>query len=79
MLYRGWAIPPKLAELWGLSPRLAEAMARKESCACAFCGAKLRTRRLARVLLDLYPVGGDPPAPARAVRGVGPEPSGAAR
>lgn len=55
MLYRRRVIPPRLAELWGLTPRLAEALARKESCDCARCGAKLRARRLARVLLDLYP------------------------
>lgn len=60
-------IPPKLEALWGLTPRLAEALARKESCFCGGCGAKLRARRLARALLDLYPVG-EPPAPARSVR-----------
>jgi hypothetical protein len=67
MLYRRRVIPPRLEQRWGLSPRLAEALARKESCDCAHCGAKLRARRLARVLLDLYPVG-DPPAPARSAR-----------
>ena len=67
MLHRRRVIPPRLEELWGLSPRLAAALARKESCDCAHCGAQLRARRLARVLLDLYPVG-DPPAPARSVR-----------
>ncbi len=66
-LYRRRVIPPRLVELWGLSPRQAEALARKESLDCAFCGAKLRARRLARVLLDRYPVG-DPPTPARSVR-----------
>jgi SAM-dependent methyltransferase len=58
MLYRRRVIPPRLVERWGLSPRLAEALARKESLDCARCGAKLRARRLARVLLDLYPFGG---------------------
>ena len=48
MLYRRRVIPRRLEELWGLSPRLAEALARKESCDCASCGAKLRCRRLAR-------------------------------
>jgi SAM-dependent methyltransferase len=67
ILYRRWVIPPKLEELWGLSPRGAEALARKESNDCGLCGAKLRARRLARVLLDRYPVG-SPPAPARSVR-----------
>ncbi len=63
MLYRRRVVRPRLEELWGLSPRLAEALARKESCDCARCGAKLRCRRLAEVLLGVYPVG-TPPAPA---------------
>lgn len=54
MLYRRRVVPPKLEAMWGLSPRLADALARKESCACWACGAKLRARRLARVLLELY-------------------------
>jgi hypothetical protein len=65
-LYQRRVIPPKLEELWGLSPRLAEALARKESSDCAWCGAKLRARRLARVVLDTYPVG-TPRAPSRSV------------
>ncbi len=67
MIYRRRVIPPRLAELWGLSPALAEAMARKESLDCARCGAKLRVRRLAAALLELFPAG-DPPAPSRSVR-----------
>lgn len=59
-LYERRVIPPKLMELWELSPRLADALAAKESSDCADCGAKLRARRLARALLDTYPV--DPPA-----------------
>src|SRR5262249_51432068 len=55
MLYQRRVIPARLEELWGLSPRLAEALARKESCDCAWCGAKLRARRLARVLLECFP------------------------
>src|SRR5262245_49046416 len=66
MLYRRRVIPRRLEELWGLSPTLAEALARKESCDCAHCGAKLRCRRIAQVLLRLYPVG-NPPAPARSL------------
>jgi len=66
MLYRRRVIPPRLVELWGLTPRLAEAFARKESCACAHCGATLRGRRIARVLLSLYGVGA-PPAPVRSL------------
>lgn len=65
MLYRRRVIPRRLEELWGLSPRLALALARKESCDCAGCGAKLRCRRLARAVLALYPVG-VPPAPSLA-------------
>ncbi len=66
MLYRRRVIPRRLEELWDLSPRLAEALARKESCDCAHCGAKLRCRRIARVVLSLYPVG-NPPAPSRSL------------
>lgn len=65
-LYQRRVIPPRLEELWGLTPRLAEALARKESSRCAWCGAKLRSRRLASVLLEHYPVG-NPPGPARPV------------
>jgi SAM-dependent methyltransferase len=64
MIYRRRVIPRRLEELWGLSPQLAEALARRESCACAWCGGKLRARRLAQVLLETYPVG-TPPCPAR--------------
>jgi len=64
MLYRRRVIPRRLVEMWGLTPRLAEALARKESCDCSRCGARLRGRRIARVLLSLYGVG-NPPAPVR--------------
>ena len=57
MIYRRRVIPPELVRRWGLSERAARAVARKESSECSRCGAKLRGRRLARVLLDLYPVG----------------------
>lgn len=67
MLYRRWVIPPRLEEMWGLSPALAEALARKESLDCWRCGGKLRARRLAEVFLELYPVG-TPPAPAASIR-----------
>src|SRR4051794_17415991 len=59
-LYERRVIPQKLMELWELSPRVADSLAAKESSDCAFCGAKLRARRMARALLDTYPV--DPPA-----------------
>ncbi len=66
MLYRRRVIPQRLVELWGISQRLAEAFARKESCDCAHCGATLRGRRIARALLSLYEVGA-PPAPAKSL------------
>jgi SAM-dependent methyltransferase len=59
-------VPPRLEELWGLTPPLAAALARRESLDCACCGGKLRARRLAAVLLRTYTVG-SPPAPARSV------------
>jgi SAM-dependent methyltransferase len=57
MLYRRRVIPDRLVELWGLSPRQAVALARKESSDCSACGAKLRARRIAEVVLDLFPTG----------------------
>src|SRR5215212_4700252 len=66
MLYRPRVVPPRLAELWGLTPRLVRALARRESGDCAWCGAKLRARWIARVLLETYAVEGDGP-PARSV------------
>ena len=66
MLYRRRIIPRRLEELWPLSPRLAEALARKESSDCSNCGAKLRARRMARVLLEIYP-SGDQTSPARSL------------
>ena len=63
MYYRRGVIVPELARRWGLSTSLAEAFARKESLDCSRCGVKLRGRRLASVLLDLYPVA-NPPTPA---------------
>jgi SAM-dependent methyltransferase len=45
---------------------VAEALARKESSDCSWCGAKLRVRRLAAALLEEYPVG-TPSRPARSV------------
>jgi Methyltransferase domain len=66
MLYRRRIIPPRLVELWALSPALTEAFARKESCFCSRCGANLRARRMARALLSLYSVG-NPPTPCRSL------------
>ena len=57
MIYRRRIISPELVRRWGLSEPLAQAFARKESLACSRCGANLRGRRLALVLLDRYPVG----------------------
>ena len=65
LIYRRRVLTPRLAELWGLSTRLAEAFARKESLECTHCGAKLRGRRMAQVLLSLFPAG-KPPAPSLA-------------
>jgi SAM-dependent methyltransferase len=67
ILYRRRVVQRRLEELWGLSPRLADALARKESSDCSFCGARLRVRRLAQILLKLYPVG-NPPGPAPSVQ-----------
>ena len=64
-LYRPRAIPRRLRELWGLSPRLARSVARKETLDCAYCGAKLRARRLARVLVASFPTSGPLPRSAR--------------
>jgi SAM-dependent methyltransferase len=60
ILYRWWVIPPRLVEIWGLSPPLTAALARKESNECSGCGAKLRVRRLAQVFLELYSAGAPP-------------------
>jgi SAM-dependent methyltransferase len=66
MLYGRRIIPRRLVELWGISPKLASAFARKESSFCTYCGANLRARRIARLVLSLYPIG-SPPAPARSL------------
>ena len=55
MVYRRRVIVADLVRRWNLSEPLARACARKESLACSRCGATLRVRRLARVLLDRYP------------------------
>lgn len=55
MLRRPRSIPRKLIAMWGLTPRLAEALIRKETLRCSRCGAKLRARRLAEVLVELGP------------------------
>ena len=66
LIYRRRVIPAELVRRWGLTERVARAVARKESAECSRCGAKLRGRRLAAVLLDLYP-GGAGERPARSV------------
>ena len=60
MLYRRRVIPRRLEEVWGLSPRLARALAQKESGDCAHCGTKLRGRRLAQIVMIQYPIGTSP-------------------
>ncbi len=59
-------IPRRLEELWQLTPRLASALARKETSECAGCGAKLRGRRMALVLMQIYQPG-DHAVPARSL------------
>lgn len=66
MIYRRRVVPRRLEELWGLSEKLATALARKESCDCAYCGTQLRARRMAVVIMETYPVV-DPPSPARSL------------
>jgi SAM-dependent methyltransferase len=66
MRLRRRIVTPRLRELWGLTPELALALALKESCDCFHCGAKLRCRRLASVLLELDPTG-QPPVQARSL------------
>lgn len=56
MLLRRRSVTPKLVDLWGLSPREAAALIRKESLLCWFCGAKLRARRMARVVMETFAV-----------------------
>ena len=60
MLFRRRVIPRGLVEMRGLSPRLAETLARKESSDCSNCGAKLRARRMAAVILQNFQVGPPP-------------------
>ena len=65
MLYRRRIILRRLVETWGLSPRLADALAQKRvALLLTLCGAKLRARRMAMALVALFPVG-SPPAPVR--------------
>ncbi len=66
MLLRRRVIPRRLEEMWGLSSRLADALARRESSDCSNCGAKLRARRIAAVILQNFQVG-NPPAPVRSI------------
>jgi SAM-dependent methyltransferase len=65
MLLRRRSIPPKLVAMWGLSSREAEALIRKETLVCVFCGAKLRARRLAQIVIESYPGSGDAPKSLR--------------
>jgi SAM-dependent methyltransferase len=62
MILRPRVIPDRLAQLWQLAPRQRAALARKESLDCSLCGAKLRARRLAQVLLDTFTDSSAPPA-----------------
>ena len=60
MLRRRRSIPVSLRERWGLSPRVVEALINKETLICWRCGAKLRNRRLAEVVLSTFPAAGGP-------------------
>ena len=66
LVYRPWLITPTLVERWGVSREAAAAIARKESTMCVWCGGKLRNRRIAETILDLYPRG-SPPRRARSI------------
>ena len=47
-------IIPQLQKAWGISDNLVEAFNRKESMFCGHCGASLRIRRLAAVLIQTF-------------------------
>lgn len=66
--YRPGVIPAELRRRWDLSPRLAAAFAHKETDNCSRCGAKLRARRIAEVLLGLVPTPTRPDSTAAWVR-----------
>lgn len=56
-LYRPAIITPRLIALSGLTPPQADALRRKETLLCSWCSAKLRARRLARVVRSRYATG----------------------
>src|SRR4029077_17480253 len=47
-------VTPQLQKAWGISDNLVEAFNRKESMFCSSCGASLRIRRLAAVLIQTF-------------------------
>ena len=47
-------ITPQLQKAWGISDNLVEAFNRKESMFCSYCGASLRIRHLATVLMQTF-------------------------
>ena len=55
MLRRSRAIPAELQRRWGLSRELTAALVRKETDLCTHCGAQLRGRRMAEVVLRTFP------------------------
>jgi len=65
VLLRRRSIRPRLIALWGLSQREAAALVRKETLLCVFCGAKLRARRIARVVVDRFRVSDPSPKSLR--------------
>ncbi|GIW86737.1 MAG: SAM-dependent methyltransferase [Isosphaeraceae bacterium] len=56
MRLRRRAIPQRLIALWGLTARQADALVRKETLDCCWCGSRLRGRRIAQAILGEYPV-----------------------
>lgn len=57
ILRRRWIIRPELERRWGLTPVLADSLARKETDACLWCSAPRRCRRMAEVVLSVFPAG----------------------
>jgi SAM-dependent methyltransferase len=55
-VFNSWILPPELKRDLG-SPALVEAFAARESLFCGSCGANLRVRRLAEVLIEHYGAG----------------------
>ncbi len=57
LILRRDVLARELLRRWEIPDRLVAAFTRKESLECISCGASLRVRRLAEVMLNLYPAG----------------------